>query len=68
MSAYLEGITYEEIQKEREEVLYAKAEDIRNLADEVQTVLEQNHLCVIGNENMIKDAKNLFDNVEKLYV
>lgn len=68
MSAYLEGITYEEIQKEREDVLYAKAEDIRNLADEVQTILDQNHLCVIGNENMIKDAKNLFDNVEKLYV
>lgn len=33
LSAYLEGITYEQIQKERNEILNAQPEDIRRLAD-----------------------------------
>ena len=53
MSAYLEGITYE-------------PEDIRRLADLVEAVLKKDSICVIGNENMIKESAGLFENVEKL--
>ena len=55
LSAYLEGITYEQIQK-----------DIRRLADLVEAVLKKDSICVIGNENMIKESAGLFENVEKL--
>lgn len=66
MSAYLEGISYEQIQKERNEILNAQPEDIRRLADLVEAVLKKDSICVIGNENMIKESAGLFENVEKL--
>ena len=66
LSAYLEGITYEQIQKERNEILNAQPEDIRRLADLVEAVLKKDSICVIGNENMIKESAGLFENVKKL--
>lgn len=66
LSAYLEGITYEQIQKERNEILNAQPENIRRLADLVEAVLKKDSICVIGNENMIKESAGLFENVEKL--
>lgn len=66
LSAYLEGITYEQIQKERNEILNAQPEDIRRLTDLVEAVLKKDSICVIGNENMIKESAGLFENVEKL--
>ena len=66
MSAYLEGVTYEQIQKERNEILNAQPEDITRLADLVEAVLKKDSICVIGNENMIKESAGLFENVEKL--
>jgi Zn-dependent M16 (insulinase) family peptidase len=66
LSAYLEGISYEQIQKERNEILNAQPENIRRLADLVEAVLKKDSICVIGNENMIKESAGLFENVEKL--
>ena len=66
LSAYLEGITYEQIQKERNEILNAQPKDIRRLADLVEAVLKKDSICVIGNENMIKESAGLFESVEKL--
>lgn len=66
LSAYLEGITCEQIQKERNEILNAQPEDIRRLADLVEAVLKKDSICVIGNENMIKESAGFFENVEKL--
>ena len=66
LSAYLEGIAYEQIQKERNEILNAQPKDIRRLADLVEAVLKKDSICVIGNENMIKESAGLFENVEKL--
>lgn len=66
LSAYLEGITYEQIQKERNEILNAQPEDIRRLADLVEAVLKKDSICVIGNENMIKESAGLFENVQRL--
>ena len=66
MSAYLEGLTFEQVQKERDELLKAQPEDVRALADLVQAILDDKHFCVIGNETMVKQASELFDSVEKL--
>lgn len=67
MSAYLEGIEYDQIQKERDEILNAQPQDIQKLADLIEAILAKDSICVIGNENMIKDSAELFDNIEKLY-
>lgn len=66
MSAYLQHITEEDLQRERDEVINAKAEDIRALEGLLQSVLDQNHLCVIGNEETITAEKDMFTQVKNL--
>ncbi len=67
MSMYLEGITEEQIQRERDEVRNVTPKDIRNLADAIEAILSDHCICVIGNEENIEKEKNLFDQVVSLY-
>jgi hypothetical protein len=57
---YLSHVTAEDLQKERDEVLNTKVEDIRNLADVVAKAMEQNYICTLGNEDKIKENQSLF--------
>ncbi|MDO4633884.1 MAG: insulinase family protein [Eubacteriales bacterium] len=66
MAAWLTGITFEEIQRERDEILNATAEDIRSLAPLMEAVLETGHICVIGNENKIREQEALFEELKPL--
>ncbi len=66
VSAYFAGITYEEIQRERDEVIGAMPQDIRALADAVESVLSQKNFCVVGNEEKIREQKELFLSIEQL--
>ena len=66
MSAYLRGLTVEELQAERDEILKATDADIRKLADLVEAVLSDACICVIGNENNIQKEKDLFFNISRL--
>ncbi len=67
MNAWLQGLTLEQLQKERNEILDAQPQDIRALADLVQAVLDDGQLCVIGNEGAIKAEPALFDTIQGLY-
>lgn len=67
MGAYLQGLSYEEVQRERDEILGAQPEDIRGLADLVQSVLRDEQFCVIGNENTIRAEEKMFDKIQGLY-
>jgi hypothetical protein len=67
MNAYLTGVTTEDLQREREQVLNATPEDIRALAPLVESVLEQDCLCVIGNEDTLTKEAELFMNLEDLF-
>lgn len=66
LAAYIGEISFESIQKERDQILSATVADIRALADRIDSVLKEENICVIGNENMIHDAEDMFDSVEKL--
>lgn len=66
LAAYLSGTSLEEIQKERDEILAAQPEQIRELADLIEAVLAQDYICVIGNEQMIEQEKEPFMQIEKL--
>ncbi len=59
-AAYFMGVTLEELQRERDQVLDAQAEDIRNLAPVVEAVLSGGDICVIGGEESIQKEKDLF--------
>ncbi len=67
LNAYLSGITYEDIQKTRSQVLDATVEDIRRLADPVDAAMSQGYLCVVGNEDAIEANRDLFTVVENVY-
>lgn len=66
MAAYLQNISYEEIQKERDQVIHATQEDIRNLKDMIASVLDEENLCVIGNEETLQAHEDMFDNLKHL--
>lgn len=60
LTGYLSGITEEELQKERDQVLNCSLEDIRSLAPVMRAVADSSNLCVIGNERHLTDEKELF--------
>ena len=66
-TAYLTGITEERILKEREEVLSCSVEDIRGLAKHIQAILDEEAICVLGNEALLKKEETLFNTLEPLF-
>ena len=66
-TAYLTGVTEERILKEREEVLSCTVADIRGLADYIQAILDEEAICVLGNEALLKKEEELFGTLEPLF-
>ena len=66
MTHYLSDLSDEDIQKTRDQILDASPADIRAIAAPVRAAMDQNYFCVIGNEEKIKAAGDLFDSVENL--
>ena len=67
MTAYITNLTFEDVQREREQVLTAQDSDIRALKAHVQAVLKPKNLCVIGGEEKIEEQKQLFKEVKNLF-
>ena len=65
-TAYMNGLTEEDIQKERDEILNATAEDIRKIAEPIQAVLAQDCICVVGSEELVEQNKDLFKEIKNL--
>ena len=65
--AYFSGVTYEMIQKERDEILNATKEDIRRLAPLMEAVLSDDCICVIGSESEVAKEKELFMEQRSLF-
>lgn len=63
---YFTGMTQEMVQTARNEVLDAKPEDIRALAKYIRAFMEDDFLCVVGNEQQIQAEKDKFMKVESL--
>ena len=59
-TAYFTGVTEEMVQREREEILNASVEDIRNLAPLVEAILAEDDRCVVGSESAIEKEQQLF--------
>ena len=67
LSAYLSGVTDQMLQEERDQVLDARAEDIRALSGLVKAILDTGSICAIGNEERIEADKSLFGQVKTLF-
>jgi Zn-dependent M16 (insulinase) family peptidase len=58
---YIRNISHEDLQREREEILKTKKEDIKALAKLIGDSMKQNRYCTLGNEAKVKQNKELFD-------
>ena len=66
-AAYMTGYTFEEEQKERDEILGCSQEDIRRMADYVEAMLAEKAFCVVGNEVKIKESGEMFGEILPLF-
>lgn len=67
MSAYFNGEKISRLERERLQVLETNQEKIRSLADIVAAVVEDNNICVVGNEGKIEKEKELFKETVNLF-
>lgn len=63
---YLSGVTDEQLQKDRDEVLSTDVEEIRNLAPLIKAATEKDIICAIGDENVIQREDTLFAEIKNL--
>jgi Zn-dependent M16 (insulinase) family peptidase len=66
LSMLLSGLSYEDLKKERNDIINVTQEDIRALHELVQAVLIEGNICVIGNESKIVEDSDLFYEVKNL--
>lgn len=67
ISYYLRGISLEDRERERKEVLSTNIKDINGFADMVSEVLKQDFVVVLGNDNKIKKNKDIFKTLENVF-
>lgn len=67
LAGYMTHYTFEQVQKERDELLAADPETIRGLAEYINAFMEDDCLCVVGNEEKIKKQESIFGETEYLF-
>jgi Zn-dependent M16 (insulinase) family peptidase len=67
-SAYLSHADYETFAKERREILNCDVNAIRALAPIVKLSIGQDYLSVVGNQQVIQDNKDIFDEIKPLII
>ncbi len=67
LMAYLTNQNFEDIQKERDELLGVTVEKIRELSSYIKAFMSDECLCVVGNEEKINEQKHLFELTENLF-
>lgn len=58
---FISGVKFEDVQRERNEVLEAKVTDISGLSKLVSAVMNEKYICALGNEDKLKNNKDVFN-------
>lgn len=64
---YISGITLDELQKERTQVLGTTPEDIRGYSKLLEKAMQENYLCVLGNEYKIRHNREYFKDFVRVF-
>lgn len=64
---YFAGLSWDDLQREREAVLAATQEDVRALADIVGQCMRRNHLCAVGNAGKLQAEAQLFGQLVQVF-
>lgn len=65
-SRFISNLTQEDIQRNRDEILSTRVKDIKNCIDILESSMKQNYICALGNENKIRENRELFNNLVQL--
>jgi len=64
---WIQGITQEDIQKTRDQVIAVTSDDIAGLADIIEDALRKNLFCVVGSESRIKEDEAIFNALVQVF-
>ncbi|NIA22565.1 MAG: insulinase family protein [Proteobacteria bacterium] len=64
---YISGISNENLQKDRDDVLSTTSVDIKNFSGMLKQLISSGKYCVIGNEGKIKSNSTLFDKMTSVF-
>ena len=64
---YISGITKEDMKRERIEILNTKEADIRKYSELFDKAMKENYLCVLGNQEKIKENEKLFNKLINVF-
>ena len=67
LTGYMTHYRYEQVQKDREELLSADVDTIRGLSAYIRAFIEDDCLCVVGNEEKIKENAEKFAEIVYLF-
>lgn len=67
LNGYMTHYTFEQVQKERDELLGVQPGTIRGLAEHISAFMEDDCLCVVGNEEKIRKQERLFGETDYLF-
>lgn len=64
---YITGVSHDQIQKERDEVLATSCDKIKSYVSMLSDAMKQDNIAVIGNENALKQNKELFEDLNTVF-
>jgi len=64
---YISGTTLSERQIERNQILSTTVDDIKKYSTLLTDAMKENYLCVLGNEDKIRENKTQFNNLVKVF-
>ncbi|MCX7885369.1 MAG: insulinase family protein [Caloramator sp.] len=64
---YITHLTYEDLQRERDEVLNTTVDDIRSFDNLLYNVMKHEYICVLGSETKIKGNRDVFKDIINVF-
>lgn len=64
---YMQNITHQDVQHDREEVLSTGVSDIREAAGLIEEIMRRNYLCVMGSEQTLRAQAHLFEKLVNVF-
>ena len=66
LAAYMGDLSFEDVQKERDEILGCSEKTVKELAPYLEKIMKKNILCVVGSENAVDENRKLFKETRNL--
>ena len=66
LGAYITNTSIEDYKKEKSEIIDTTLEDIKAIRPIIEAILNQNNICVVGNEKKVEETEGIFKSKEML--